>query len=162
MEALEHLVRAVPLLECGPDCEADLDCALRSIAACTWRLAIDPARPREDYELALRAAELHVARRPEVVAVVSTVGVLQYRLERHEEAILTLARSDEEHRTLYEGGLPADVAFVAMARARLGNEDGARAALSRLRDLVDRPEHTMNQESRSFLGEAEAIIEGRE
>jgi hypothetical protein len=52
---------------------------------------------------------------------------------------------------------PTDLAFLAMARHRCGQTDQARAALSRLREAMKRPQWARNGLAQSFLDEAEVI-----
>jgi hypothetical protein len=52
---------------------------------------------------------------------------------------------------------PAVLAFLALARHQLGQREQARADLSRLRELVKKPEQARNEDARAFLPEVEAI-----
>ncbi len=132
--------------------------SLSALRKAGWVIAREPKRERDAYELALKAATMYLAEKPDEFAVVNTKGVLEYRLGRFEAALATLAKSDA-HYTESEGGSPADVAFIALAHKRLGHGDEARAALGRLRELMQRKKYASNATARAFLGEAEALFE---
>ncbi|MHC4549454.1 MAG: serine/threonine-protein kinase [Planctomycetota bacterium] len=122
------------------------------------KVAREPGRPAADYRTALRGAQACLADRPDAFDAVHTVGVLQYRLGQYEEALATLARSDAHHAEEPGGGLPADVAFLAMAHHRLGQAQEAQAALARLRELMRRDEHAGDEQARVLLAEAGEVL----
>jgi serine/threonine protein kinase/tetratricopeptide (TPR) repeat protein len=130
--------------------------ALRDIA---WRVAVRPGRPAAEYETALRAARKYLDWNPEEFAVVNTEGVALYRLGRYAEALATLARSDAHFTEHRDGGIPEDVAVIAMAHHRLGREAEAAAALDRLRALMEKEENKEHADRRALLEEATGLIE---
>ncbi len=134
--------------------------AQRLLANACWNVAKAAGNPHADYEIALTGAEQYLSRSPDVPAVINTLGVLQYRLGRYEDALATLARSDAHYTVERDGGTPHDVAFIAMAHHRLGRGDEARAEMERLLRLMQRPHHAYDEECKAFLAEAEALIEG--
>jgi len=54
-------------------------------------------------------------------------GVLKYRLGEYEASLETLARSHSYYSQEHAGGVPADLAFIAMAPHQLGRDADARA-----------------------------------
>jgi len=109
---------------------------------------------------AMKAAELE----PGDANIINTLGVAQYRAGKHEEALATLTRSTELYTKDGQATQPADVAFIAMAHAKLselkpGHADLAKIALDQLRELMARPERKDDAEAQGFLREAEALIE---
>ena len=54
----------------------------------------------------------------------------------------------------------SDLAFLAMARQKLGETAIARDVLEKLRALMKQPDNAQNKELQGFLREAEALIAG--
>jgi hypothetical protein len=83
----------------------------------------------------------------------------EYRLGKYQEAVETLAQSDQLNTARKSGFLPAGLAFLAMAHYRLGEKDRAQDYLNRLRENLKqrRPGSEISQED-SFLSEAEALF----
>jgi tetratricopeptide (TPR) repeat protein len=120
----------------------------------SWSVVKLPDEEPQAYERAVRFAEAACKVKPESGHYLSTLGVAQYRLGEYEEALATLAHSDE-----FNGGKqPADVAFLAMANQRLGRIEEARAGLARLRVLMQDADLAADEDARNFLAEAEALI----
>ena len=84
----------------------------------------------------------------------NTLGVLQYRNGLYRDAIATLMRSHEAHRTSKTGPQPSDLAFLAMAHHALGESDKAHDYLRQLTGLCDQPQWKANEEATGFLKEA--------
>jgi tetratricopeptide (TPR) repeat protein len=120
---------------------------------------MDPDQAKESYEAARGGAEVVVALKPTSGYSVNVLGVVEYRLGLHEEALATLTRSEELRSERYEDGSPLGVAFIAMANLRLQRMAEARAALARLRRLMESREHAESAENRQVLSEAEALFE---
>jgi hypothetical protein len=57
--------------------------------------------------------------------------------------------------------LPADLAFLAIAQARLGNQAESKSTPARLRRLAEDPVKASDQEAQAFLREAEEAVEGK-
>jgi hypothetical protein len=91
----------------------------------------------------------------------NTLGVAQYRTGKHAEALATLTRSEPLNTQQYKGSIPADLAFLAMAHFQLGQKEQAARVLSRLRERMNDPQWANDADSRAFLQEAEALLEGR-
>jgi len=125
-----------------------------------WPVVASPASSPAAVTSALLQATKAAELAPANADIINTLGVAQYRAGKYEDALATLARST----ALYaKAGTaqPADVAFIAMAHAKLGHTDQAKASLASLRTLMAMPEQKDNAESQGFLREAEALIEGK-
>jgi tetratricopeptide (TPR) repeat protein len=121
----------------------------------SWQVVRHPHWDPALYALALRAAQAADSAEPDNGFILNTLGVAQYRAGKFEEALATLTRSDE-----LNGGIPADVAFLAMALHQLGRTDETQAALRRLRVLMKDAQHAHDEEAQAFSHEAETLIAG--
>ncbi len=124
----------------------------------SWRVVVDPASGPSPLATALRQAEEAYRLKPDDVDIVNTLGVAQYRLGQYAWAVETLTKSDR----LHGGGMPGDLAFLAMAYHRLGREEEARQTHARLREAMKKGRWRDDPESRSFLDEAERLLQRRE
>ncbi len=86
----------------------------------------------------------------------NTLGVAQYRAGHFPDALATLTRCEQRNKAT----LPATAAFLAMTQHQLGQHEPARAALQRLRALLQDPARRNDRESRGFLDEAATLLEG--
>lgn len=132
---------------------ADTDNA-RLLSSAAWDVV-----KRSDYSADLYGRALEAARRacqlqPENGAFWNTFGVAQYRVGRFEDAHATLTRSDK-----LNDGHPADMAFLAMSLARVGEADAAQRELERLRRLMRQQPWTTDPQSLRFLREAQTLVE---
>jgi hypothetical protein len=59
------------------------------------------------------------------------------------------------------GARPADLAFLAIAQHRLGQQEQAQATLRRLREALQQPRWANDGESQGFLREAEELLQGQ-
>jgi tetratricopeptide (TPR) repeat protein len=149
-----EIEKAVPFLRSRLErALADTDNA-RLLSSAAWDVV-----KRSDYSTDLYARALEAARRarelqPDNGAFWNTFGVAQYRIGRFEDAHATLTRSD----TLNDGH-PADMAFLAMSLARIGEADAAQRELERLRRLMRRQPWTNDPQSLRFLREAQTLVE---
>jgi WD40 repeat protein len=81
------------------------------------------------------------------------LGAALYRVGRYREATETLAeanRPDEDS--------PARLAFLAMTHHRLGQREQARAALARLREILDQSRWTRDAEILGLAHEVQALV----
>jgi Flp pilus assembly protein TadD len=124
-----------------------------------WIVVREPRRNPEAYAAALKQAEAAVQAEPDNGYFINTLGVAQYRMGQYAEALATLTKSDKLN-AKKSGSIPADLAFLAMVRHRLGQKEEANALLARLRAYFQDPRHIRDRESRTFLLEAEELIEG--
>jgi WD domain, G-beta repeat len=119
----------------------------------SWAIVRQPYLNAFQYRFALLQAE-HARRLADDGGRYRTLlGAAQYRVGRYQDALATLTRGDQ-----HDQDSPADLAFLVMAQHRLGHGDQARAALSRLRELVTQPDWTDDAEARDLLHEAEALV----
>jgi WD40 repeat protein len=131
-----------------------------SLNDAAWIVAKSRESGKEAYARALRQAETAVRLAPEKGANLNTLGVTQYRVGRYADALVTLTKSEKLNATK-EGSIPADLAFLAMTQHKLGKKDQAKATLDRLREVMKQPRRGRDTEARSFLREAEELIEGK-
>jgi hypothetical protein len=121
----------------------------------SWLVVRDSGGTPFEYRSALNKAHWACKLAPRNRHVLTTLGVAQFRVGEYEEALTTLTRSDERR-----GQIPANVAFIAMTLHQLGRMDESRAALDRLRGLVQSPKYASDGEACGFLREAESLIAG--
>jgi WD40 repeat protein len=119
-----------------------------------WALVSAPGQPEATYKRGLRLAQTACRLEPELIpAYFNTLGVAQYRCGHMAEAEATLTRSSQ----LSGRQEPGDLAFLALARHRLGQFEKARDALARLREVMKDARLAADPECQAFLREAEAI-----
>ena len=125
-----------------------------------WPVVSKPGGTHDAYARALRQAEAAVQTDRDNGRNVNTLGVAHYRLGAYAKAVETLKQSEKLNTT--EGGSqPSDLAFQAMAQHQLGHKEQAQAMLARLREVMKQKNWAQNTEAQGFLGEAEALIEGK-
>jgi WD40 repeat protein len=125
-----------------------------------WLLVRSPGGSAESYRRAVLLAEEACRLVPNQGFYLNTLGVAQYRAGDFAVARDTLLRAEPLNARRYHKPIPHDLAFLAMARHRLGETDQARADLERLRQAVTQPPWTGNQEASAFLHEAEQLLKG--
>jgi tetratricopeptide (TPR) repeat protein len=133
--------------------------ACRRLANLCWDLAKKPERSAAAYAVTLEAVKEFLEEQPDDYAMVNTLGVLQYRLGRYEAALSTLARSNAHYSAEHEGGVPTDIAFMAMAHHKLGNREETLAQLARLKAAMENPEQAAGEDNKALLAEALSLIE---
>ncbi len=157
-EAIPVLTEAIEIYRAIRGAGWNSDPLRYQLRSAVQRVVMDPGQSKESYETARRGAEAVLALKPTSDSSLNVLGVAQYRLERHEEALATLARSDELRSGRYDGGDPVDVAFIAMAHLKLEKTAEASAALARLRELMASPRHADSEENRRVVEEAERLF----
>ena len=135
-----------------------LDDAVKDLATVTWQIARDSGLPDDQYLLARNTIELCLERKPDTAAYTNTLGILRYRLGDYVGALKTLAVSHEFYSQQHEGGVPADLAFMAMAQYRLGDQAEARVMMTLLQAAMTNPELAASEDNRKHLAEAEALL----
>jgi WD40 repeat protein len=127
----------------------------------SWATVRKPGASKDAYRRALRLAVTACRMDSGNSDYLTSRGGAQYRCGRYPEALDTLLRADKMN--LAEGlrSSPADLAFLAMVRYRLGHKAQALATLARLRDAMSRWDRLRDEESRALLREAEALIDGK-
>jgi hypothetical protein len=123
----------------------------------SWSVVRLPDAEAAAYRLALRQAETACRQSPEYGVFLNTLGVAQYRVGQYREAVATLTHADELDSVTDQGSTPAELAFLAMAQHCLGQTEKARAALSRLREAMKKPQWAKDQKAHAFLREAEVL-----
>jgi Flp pilus assembly protein TadD len=116
----------------------------------------------DQYAQALRRAE-HAARlEPTNANYLTMRGMGQYRVGRYAQAEVILKKTDAVFAAQLAkqgGGVPWNLAFLAMTYERLGKHDEAKATLDRLRECMKHPAWARTELYQSMLREAEALIE---
>jgi len=125
-----------------------------------WRLITGPEEMRNP-EQALRLAQQSAKMQPFNPDFLNTLGAALYRSGKYKQALMILQTTDGVHKIKHPGGVPRDVAFIAMAQYRLGQGGEAKKSLERLRALVKAGSYAGDPEAQGLLREAEAVL-GRE
>jgi WD40 repeat protein len=125
-----------------------------------WMVVRASGGDSEAYTLALRQAEVAAQAAPGNGEILNTLGLAQYRVGQYHTAVATLTQSEKLNTVALKVSQPSDVAFLAMSQHQLGKKDEAKAMLSRLRELMEQPRWAKDAEARSFLREAETLING--
>jgi hypothetical protein len=139
-----------------------MDIGARELNSTSWGVVAhprgDPLAYRDALVLAEEACRITPEKSQSYPLYLNTLGLAQYRVGRHKEALATLTRSS----LLNGGDEPADVAFLAMAQHQLGRRDAAQAALEKLRRACGaaRRMTPRGAEAFEFLSEAEMLIDG--
>ena len=126
-----------------------------------WSVVSRANAPPKEYALALRQAEAAFRLEPDDLDYGCALGVAQYRTDRLQESVATLIRSDQNFTARYPGRSPTDVAFLAMAQFRLGQQAKALGLLTELRQIMKQPRWSGRSEMQGFLREATELIEGK-
>ncbi len=160
---LQQFGPAIPDLEASLSLQPDSPVIRGWLADCcnnrAWELADGPEAWRH-LDRALELCGRAVALMPGEAAPLNTMGVIQYRAGRYDEAIATLERSLAAGSGQFDG---FDLFFLAMAHHRLGHPEEARACFDRgLRWLAD--PHGLNErntkEIAGIRAEAEKVLAG--
>jgi hypothetical protein len=120
-----------------------------------------PGAEPSAYRLAVQRSEIACRLMPFEGSYHTTLGMAQYRLGKYQEALTTLTHADELNQATHGGPVPADQAFLAMARYQSGEKDPAQASLNRLHETMQKPSSARDEEAQSLLKEAEALLAGR-
>src|SRR5437773_930604 len=115
------------------------------VARVVQRAGLDP----KTYEAAEDLARAVCDRVPESGPALTAHGGALYRLGRYDEALEMLANANDKKR-----GLPANLAFRAMALAELDRGDEARAMLARLATLLKEERWANDVEANALHEEA--------
>ena len=121
-----------------------------------WSMVKDPGHDREQYTEGLQLAQIADALVPNNHYYLNTLGVAQYRLGHYEQALTTLARSDELNKQAPNAyNRASDLLFLAMAHWKLGHAAEARALLATSKQAL---EGVGSEELAGFLDEAETLM----
>lgn len=123
-----------------------------------WEHALQPAGSQVEYERGLHLAQRADELLPSDYGIQNTLGVLQYRCGRFEEAARTLTRCAEAGRSRHGQPHPCDLLFLAMTHHRLGALDDARTVMALAEALMNQPQFAADHELAGFLTEARGLI----
>jgi tetratricopeptide (TPR) repeat protein len=126
----------------------------------SWAVVRQVDADEAAYRRALRYAEAASQLLPDNGLILNTLGVAQYRAGQYAAALETLMRADKINSMLFNGSIPPDLAFLAMAQQQLGQPALARATLTNLRESLKNPRWGNDGENQAFQREAEALIIG--
>jgi WD40 repeat protein/predicted Ser/Thr protein kinase len=118
-----------------------------------WGLAIPSASPIADYERGLKLSRRAVDLFPDDYGFQNTLGVLQYRCGRFDEALTTLQACAETGRRLNGSPHPCDLIFLAMTHHRLGADSDAAELMSQAEALMKLPQFATDNELLGFIKE---------
>jgi len=107
-------------------------------------------------QTALAQMETACARAPNEEKYRSALAVAHFRLDKFQkehflQALAQLASCNQDQ--------PVTLAFLAMTQHQLGHKAEGEAALTRLRNSLKKAEWAQDQESQSFLAEAETLLQ---
>ena len=108
----------------------------------------------------MEKAEKANAWEPNDHAILTVLGTAQYRVGSYEDALKTLAKSEQILSDAGEEPDPANVAFTAMTLHKIGQTEEAKAALEQLRELCKDEQFAEDVEVQGLLAEAEKLIAG--
>jgi WD40 repeat protein len=143
----------------------------------SWAIVRASGHDIDTYRRALHKAEVVSRLAPQSTGALDTLGVAHYRVGNYADALAILERA-EQLRAAVPGSdreIPDEVtgrrkypvvatnahavAFIAMSLHRLGRADEARAALDRLRTLVEKKMWSTDATAKQFLVEAEQLVD---
>jgi hypothetical protein len=124
----------------------------------SWALIRRPGGKPEDFALACRRAQTACALDPRNAMYLGTLGVAQYRLKQYAETLKSLTEADQIYKEISGNSHPGYQAFVAMAQHHLGRHEEARQTLRLLRQAMDQPKWTNDEETRAAWREAEELL----
>jgi WD40 repeat protein len=124
----------------------------------SWSVVVKLGGKPAEYEKALRQAEAAHRIIGDKGESLNTLGVAQYRAGKYREAVQTLLRADRANTVTFQGPIPADHAFLAMAYHRLGKAAEAQAALGQMRKSLATNRWAKDEEARALAEEADATL----
>jgi serine/threonine protein kinase/tetratricopeptide (TPR) repeat protein/WD40 repeat protein len=122
-----------------------------------WQLATGPAGQR-DPARALELIQEAIKQQPENATFLNTLGVVQYRNEKYQEAVATLEKSLAAGQGQYDA---FDLFFLAMCHAKLDDTAKAKELFDRAVKWVEvqknlKPQYV--EELKAFRAEAEEVL----
>jgi hypothetical protein len=118
-----------------------------------WLVVREPLHAAMTFRLAHCVMETICRWQPHNGAFLSGLALAQYRMGEYQTTLDTLARSEE-----FIPGTPMSLAFQAMARYHLGDENGSRGLLRHLQQVMLLPPWHNDSEASGFLREAQTLI----
>lgn len=126
-----------------------------------WAAALRANADHESYERALVLAHAAAEAFPGEYGIANTIGVLQYRAARFDEAISTLSECAETGRRARGYGHPCDLLFLAMAQRKRGDANAA-VSLNEALSEMKNARFASDNELLGFLREAQSVFQGIE
>lgn len=124
-----------------------------------WMVVRETRHASMTFQLAHCVMETICRWQPGNGTYLSTLALSQYRLGKYQDALDTLTKAEE-----FMAGTPMSLAFQAMARFHLGDNEGTpsrRASLEllrRLQKVMQLPLWNQDVEAAGFLREAQSLI----
>ena len=124
-----------------------------------WIVVREPRHASMTFQLAHCAMETICRWQPGKGTYLSALALSQYRIGKYQDALDTLTKAEE-----FMAGTPMSLAFQAMARFHLGDNEGtpslraSLALLRRLQQVVRLPPWNQDVEAAGFLREAQSLI----
>jgi tetratricopeptide (TPR) repeat protein len=149
-----HSERLVPRLQNVLDSDASGE----TLHAWASRVVIRPNLAKPLYERSLEALRRAERRTPDDAQVLRSIGAAHFRLGDAEIALRLLKQADALHSAQAAGGVPEDVAFIAMSLHQLGRADEALAAFDRMCALLG-DDHPDDGVAKQLKAEAERLLQ---
>ena len=124
-----------------------------------WIVVREPRHASMTFQLAHCAMETICRWQPGNGTYLSALALSQYRIGKYQDALDTLTKAEE-----FMAGTPMSLAFQAMARFHLGDNEGtpslraSLALLRRLQQVMRLPPWNQDVEAAGFLREAQSLI----
>lgn len=136
------------------EARADSPAAILALNSECWRLVSLERRTADEYRYAAELGEA-LAASTDDPDLLNTVGMARYRVGRFAEAVTALARSERRYREQRRPTHPANLAFLALSRQRLGEKEAARKHLADLQRTMQQAQWISSAEFREFYREAD-------
>jgi len=124
----------------------------------SWSIVTQRGLPAAKYQSALELAVEANSLVPGYGEYLNTLGIAQYRLKKHKEALKTLNRSSSLNASQVSGQPPYDLVFLAMTRFQLGEQKQAADLLKNVKAIAAQAKKK-DTELDAFIREAESLIQ---
>jgi hypothetical protein len=118
-----------------------------------WRVVRSAGLDSDEYALSLRRARAAASREPDDGSILNTLGAALFRTSDLEEALEVLHTSDE-----LQGGVPHDVAFLALVHAARGDRKAAEREAGRLETMMAEQRWSTNTEVLALAREVRTAL----
>jgi WD40 repeat protein/tRNA A-37 threonylcarbamoyl transferase component Bud32 len=125
-----------------------------------WATVSLPDKDVKVYKTALEKAGKANAIEPNNPAILNTLAAAQYRVGSYEDALKTLAKSEQILSGAGEEPDPWNLAFKAMVLHKISRSEEAKAALRQLRKMCQQEHIKRDMDVQGLLAEAEKLIAG--
>lgn len=150
---LEEAVRVEALAQASQFVEDPKELSLAS-----RKLVLQPGQDTAAYERAQRLAQQACQLAPGDGHYHALLGMAQFRLGNYQEAVTTLTLAAQFRGTPPQ---PVELAFLAMAQSKNGQEKEAQATLQRLKQTMQQAQLAKQGEAQALLHEAEELLAGK-